>query len=223
MAERIALSPVKRDSTLTQQVYEMTRAWILEGTFPPGTRLKDNKLAEELGVSNTPVREAIRQLEREGLVEIASYKGGYVKEFTTHDVREIYDVRSALESLAVRLTVGSLTAGQARRMEELVERYQEAHEAGDRAAGLRADLELHDLIAEASGNATLQEMLRLLSAKIQMLRQMDRGTGRMRQSVLDHRKILDALNEGNGDRAVEVVERHIKRGKSHLLKIMGEA
>jgi DNA-binding GntR family transcriptional regulator len=220
LSETLSLTSVKRNNTLARQVYETLKRQILEGVLPPGTRLKDNELAAGLGVSSTPVREAVKRLESERLVETVPYVGSSVKQFSAQEVGDIYDVRIALESLAVRLTADSLTDAQIQRIEELVECYRRACEVGDQTSALQFDLGFHDLVAEASGNVTLQEMLRLLSAPIQMLRRLDRGTERMQQSLLDHQAILSALKKGDGDRAAELIEMHIERGKNHLLEIV---
>lgn len=95
--------PLNLNSTLTSRVYEVLKDKILSMELPPGTRLKDGELAEDLGVSNTPVREAIRQLEKDGSVETIPYRGNFVRKMSPEEVCETYDVRMVLEPLAVRL------------------------------------------------------------------------------------------------------------------------
>jgi len=148
----------------------------------PGTRLKDGELAEGLGVSDTPLREGIRQLEKDGLVETIPYRGSFVRKMSPKEVCEIYDVRMVLEPLAVRLAVEMSTPEQLKRIQTKVEEYERAFQKDDISLGLEADFAFHDLIAQASGNRTLLEILRALATRIHTLRQMDKGKTRRRES-----------------------------------------
>jgi len=210
------------NSTLTSWVYEILKNKILSMELPPGTRLKDGELAEDLGVSNTPVREAIRQLEKDGLVETTPYRGNFVKKMSPEEVCEIYDVRMVLETLAARLAVNRATTEQLKRIQTKVEEYERAFENDDISLGLEADFAFHDLIAHASGNRTLLEMLRGLATRIHALRQMDKGKTRRRESLKDHKTIYQALKERDARKAEEAITQHISKGKEHVLTTLAE-
>jgi len=112
LVQDMSAKPFNLNSTLTSRVYEVLKNKILGMELPPGTRLKDGELAEDLEVSNTPVREAIRQLEKDGLAETIPYQGNFVRKMSREEVCEIYDVRMVLEALAARLSVEMLTPEQ---------------------------------------------------------------------------------------------------------------
>lgn len=190
--------------------------------LPPGTRLKHQEIAEALGVSNTPVREAIRGLEKDGLVETLPYKGSVVKAMSAKETRDLYDVRMALEGLAARLAVDKITDMQLKRIGKTVHQYETAFENGDVALGMEADLQFHDLLAQASGNETLLMILRQLTNRVQVLRQLDKGKMRRRQSLDDHRAILKALEERDATKVEALVVQHIERGKQHVLHLMAK-
>ncbi len=175
--------PLNLNSTLTSRVYAVLKSKILSMELPPATRPRDEELAEELGVSNTPVREPIRQLEKDGLVETIPYRAGFVRKMPPEEVCEIYDVRMALEALAVRLAMDMSTPEQLKQIQTKVEEYERVFDSDDVSMGLEADFAFHDLIAQASGNRSLLEMLRGLATRVHSLRQMDKGKSRRRESL----------------------------------------
>lgn len=211
---------LRRGNTLAHRVYEVIKDRILSAELPPGTRLKDNELARTFGVSNTPIREAMRELERDGLIETIPYKGSFVKKMSIAETREVYDVRMALEALAARLAVKRITESQLEEMEKAVQKYAIALERDDITVGLEADLAFHDLLVQASGNDTLLKIVRDLANRIQVLRQLDKGKMRRKQSLEDHKAILQALKGGEAEKAEVQVCRHIARGKENVIKLL---
>jgi DNA-binding GntR family transcriptional regulator len=211
---------LRTNNTLYSQVYYWLRDRILNWDIPPGTRLKVEELAQELGVSNTPVREAIRQLTKDGLVETLPYRGSIVKQISPKEVADIYDVRMALEELAVRLAAENATPQALIQIEQCVQQYEKAFHTDDAALGLEADFAFHNLIAEASGNQVLMEVLQSLAARIHALRRIDRGKTRRQASLEDHRAICEALKARDGRRAMEAMIQHIAKGKQHALSLL---
>lgn len=220
--ERVANESIqlRRGNTLAHRVYEIIKDRILSAELPPGTRLKDNELARTFGVSNTPIREAMRELEKDGLIETIPYRGRFVKEMSIEETREVYDVRMALEALAARLASKRITESQLEKMEKTVQEYAIAFERDDITGGLEADLAFHDLIVQASGNNTLLQIVRDLANRIQVLRQLDKGKMRRKQSMEDHKAILQALKEGDGEKAEAQVCRHIAKGKENVIRLL---
>lgn len=211
---------LRTGNTLAHRVYEIIKDRILSAELPPGTRLKDNGLAQTLGVSNTPIREALRELEKDGLIETIPYRGRFVKKMSIEETSEIYDVRLALEALAARLAVTRITESQLEEMEKAVQDYVIAFERDDITAGLEADLAFHDLLVQASGNNTLFQVVRDLANRIQVLRQLDKGKTRRKQSLGDHMAILQALKERDEGKAEVQVCRHIAKGKENVIKLL---
>ena len=211
---------LRRGNTLAYRVYEIIKDRILSAELPPGTRLKDNELARTFGVSNTPVREALRELEKDGLIETIPYRGRFVKRMSVEETREVYDVRMSLEALAARLAVRRITQSQLEEMEKAVENYAIAFERDDTSAGLQADLAFHDLIVQASGNNTLVQIVSDLANRIQVLRQLDTGKMRRKESLQDHRAILEALKERDAGRAETEVCRHSAKGNENVIELL---
>lgn len=213
---------LRENNTLADQVYMSLRDKILSRELPPGTRLKHKEIAGSLGVSNTPVREAMRALVKDGLVETLPYRGSVVKEMSAKDTSDLYDVRIALEALAARLAVDRITDVQLRRLEKTVHQYETACDNGDVGLALEADLQFHDRLAQASGNETLLTISRQLADRVQVLRQLDTGKTRLWQSLEDHTAILKALEERDATKVETVVVQHIEKGKEHVLQLMAE-
>lgn len=216
----MARTPIRVNNTLYSQVYYWLRDQILNMEIPPGTRLKVEELAQELGVSNTPVREAIRQLTKDGLVETLPYRGSVVKRITPKEVIDIYDVRLVLEGLAVRLATENATPQDLEQIEEYVHQYERAFHTDDVVLGLEADFAFHDRIAQASGNQVLMEVLQGLDARIHTLRRIDRGKMRRQESLEDHRAICEALKARDAQKALEAMSQHITKGKQHALSLL---
>lgn len=206
--------------TLTAQVYEILKERILSRELPPGTRLKHAELATVFGVSSTPVREAIQQLENDGLVETFPYRGSVVKQLSAKEICDIYDVRVALESLAVRLAASQLTDKQLEELEKHVHSYERSFETGDRTLGLEADLAFHELLLRASGNLVLLNMANNLANRIQLFREVDWEEALKSPSLNGHRLILEALRKGDGDKAAKLMSEHISRGKEKVLQVL---
>lgn len=205
-------------STLTSRVYDILRERILTGELTPGKRLKQPELASAFGVSITPIREAIQQLESDGLVETVPYKGSVVKRLSAQEISDVLEVRLALESLAIRRAVDRLTKEDIEELERCVHDYEYALVAGDRERGQIADRAFHELLMRASGNSLLLEIARNLADRIQRVRQADWSEATRTQSLQGHRLILNALRRGDGEEAVAMLAEHVARGKAKALQ-----
>ncbi|HEY63481.1 MAG TPA: GntR family transcriptional regulator [Caldilineae bacterium] len=205
--------------TLAAHIHDVLMEKILSGEFPPGTRLKDNELAEMFGTSNTPVREAVRELEKDGLVEILPYRGCQVKRIDVEEIREIYDVRIALEELAAKLAAERITVAQLESMEELVEEFEMALRAGDVRRAMEAGSAFHDLMVRAAGNKTLLRIHRQLQNRIEVTRRMDQLAYQTSQWG-DHRAILEALRQHDPEKAAALITKHIAIGKERVLRAL---
>jgi DNA-binding GntR family transcriptional regulator len=206
-------------STLTNRVYATLKSRILSRSLPPGARLKHAELATALGVSITPVREAIVELEKDGLVEVIPYRGSLVRQMSAEEICDVYDVRIALESLAARLAASRITDAQLEELEGSMRDYERAVDGDDMPLGLEADLVFHMLILQTSGNTVLLETANRLANRIQVFRQMDWRETNERQSLRGHRAISKALTERDEDAAARSISEHITRGKLHVLRL----
>ena len=195
-----------------ERVLEKLREAILSGRFQPGQRLVERELVELLGVSRTPIREALRKLELEGLVTTVPYRGPVVTRSTLRDAQQLYEVRAALEGQATRLLAARAQTEDVACLERCVQQAEEAVQAGDVRAVLAANNTFHDELARRCGNALLESLIDNLRNRIILLRVESLSLpGRPPQSVAEHREIVERLRAGNPDGAREAMERHILR------------
>ena len=206
-----------RGNTLAQQIRAALMEQILSGELSPGTRLKDGDVAAQFGTSNTPVREALRELAKDGLVEIQPYRGCLVRRMDLDELAEIFDVRVALEAFVVRLAAHNLTATQLGGLESLVEQYEAAVASDDRDRADQVADSFHHLLAEATGNHTLACLLRHFSNRIQLARRMYLRQRRA-PPHLSCRPILEALQAGDTERAAALMADHIICAKQELIE-----
>ncbi len=203
--------PLLDNRTLREQVFEHLREEILSTRLSPGAELHEVALAESLGISRGPLREALGRLAAEGLVTIRPRRGAVVTRFTRDEFVDAYQVRGALESLAIRLAVPRLTDEDRAGLHALVEEMVEHSAKGDEHAFFRTNREFHRMFVVTSGNERLREMHEQLMN--QMARLLSRSVdlrGSLDQSVAEHRGILHAVDAGDAERAARLIEEHIE-------------
>lgn len=210
--------------SLSERVYETLRSSIISGRFAPGERLVENDLAEDLGVSRAPVREAFRKLADEQLVEERPRYGTYVREFSAKDFVDTYNLVSAIESLAVRLIVRQQSSLEP--LESIVDRMSEAAERGDLHQVVEIELEFHRRLCSAAGNYQLDNVFRLLSGMAGMALSLDDATYEdIRQIAAEHRPLLDTLRDaastGREEQAVYAIRSHIRASLGEVMSRLG--
>ena len=198
----------KRPRALAREdVYHHLSTWIIDGTLQPEEPLRDLDIAERLGVSRTPVREALRRLEDEGLVETALNRWTRVSPLSLVQATALYPVVEALEVLALRLAAPTLTASDHARLHTLNTRLTLALQARDAGAAVDADTAFHDLWITKAGNPELQRTLEGLKRK---LRRIERAyfdaSSAGEASVAEHTAITHALEAGDLDRALQALQ-----------------
>jgi DNA-binding GntR family transcriptional regulator len=193
-------------STLWERVYRTLRAEILANALLPGTELLEVGLAERLGVSRGPVREAMGRLASEGLVTIQSRRGTLVAGLSKQAFLEAYQVREALEGLAVQLATPKLRPKDVRALERPLADMQRASTRNDVARFFEQNAAFHRLFVDLSDNQRLQAMHRHLIGEMGRYTGLSLALrGNMARSTQEHRAILDAARAGNTERAVELV------------------
>ncbi len=209
--------------TLVQQQLENL---ILDGTLVPGNKLAEIALADRLGVSRGPVREAFRGLAAKGLVRVEKNRGVYVRTITPEEADEIYEVRLALENLIVRKLAASPVAFDDSGMDGLLATAARFAEKGDFANCHRCNMEFHDRLAAATGNRTLVDSYRRLVNELSLFRHQAhvkvRDASSLKASVADHRAILAAVRKGEGALASRLIQRHIEASRKRLQKLLGD-
>ena len=222
MAKRERLvEPIKLDSyqPLRDLVFETLREAIRSGKLQPGQRLMELQLAEDLGVSRTPVREAIRKLELEGLVVMVPRKGAYVEELSMKDMAEVFEMRSALDGLAAALAAERITEEEIEALERLLVEISEAIARKDLNACIQADTTFHERLYQASRNVRLAQTIGNLRERIQLFRTTSLGRpGRMNLALEEHRQILEAISRRNGRLAQKLAFQHIERAEAAFMR-----
>jgi DNA-binding GntR family transcriptional regulator len=192
-------------------VYQHILTMITSRQLSPGGRLDEQSLAQALGVSRTPIREAIGRLAEKGLVEYRPYQGNFVRTFSTQEVSDIYKVRSALEELAIRQTTAAMTPERLEEIRQILDDISEAMERGDVAAVNEADNRFHSTIVRFSGNATLIAYLDDLGQRVQLIRSIaNENPEVVTRTALQRPQILAALESGDADLAARLLTEHIE-------------
>jgi DNA-binding GntR family transcriptional regulator len=204
--------------TLWQQVHDHLRDEIISGSLTPGTELHEVALAASFGVSRGPIREALGRLATEGLVTIRPRRGAVVRALSSEEFIEAYQVREALEMMAVRLAVPKLTEADLDAMERLVEEMAELADEEDVQGFFDANAEFHQRFFEASGNGMLAGLYRQIRGQIDRhrLRSLELR-GELSRSVAEHRAILSAARARDVERAVALASEHIRVPQLRLL------
>ena len=204
---------------LCDVVFQTLRQAILRGELKPGERLMEIHLAQKLGVSRTPVREAIRKLELEGLVLMIPRKGAIVAEITVQDLEDVLEVRMALEELAVKIACKRITQEQLEEIKRRSAEFCKTLYGDDVAACAQADMAFHDAIYEATGNRRLVQILNNLREQMYRYR-MEYLKDRQSHSLLvkEHEEIVQGLTERDADRALRVTNSHIERQRDYIIQ-----
>lgn len=197
--------------TLWEQVCDHLREEILAGRLPPGTELSEVALARDLGVSRGPLREALGRLASEGLVTVTPRRGAVVTQLTRQDFIDAYQVREALETLAMRLAVPRISDEDVARLRDLCDAMERAAGKGEVREFFENNTRFHRSLVAASGNRKLVEMHRMLVG--QMVPYLPRSLalrGNLEQSVTEHTAILEAIEARNAEEAARLLAEHIE-------------
>lgn len=191
-------------------VRETLREAILEGRLAPGQKLSVPELARQMGVSRSPVREAILQLVGEGLAVERTRRGVVVANLSARDLGEIYEVREVLEALAVRLAAQRARPEQLRAMRDVLERQRQAVESRDPQLYSQTNQQLHTLISQSSGNPRLQRILALLFGEMQLaFRTLSNNPAHTMRGHQEHCRIVEALAARDPGAAEAAMRRHL--------------
>lgn len=197
--------------TIRGQVYQILRDDICAGKYDPGFWLQEKELAEALGVSRSPVREALRLLVADGLVIEVPNKGVFVKEFTVRDIDEIFDMRVLLETYGIQKSRKNLTSVRRQKLFELLDALEKSCAAGDMDKYVKTDEELHIRIVELGGNSLVDSTYDRVRSMNQQFRVLSLSSHqRFTDSLEEHRKLIHALAVGDITTAEETVRIHLE-------------
>ncbi len=206
---------------LRDVVFNNLRDAILNGSLKPGERLMENHLAEKLGVSRTPVREALRMLEIEHLVELIPRKGAQVLDLSTTDLRNVLEIRSTLEALALKLACGNVPKEKIQKLKDLNEAFIENFDKKDYEGAARCDEEFHNIILECTGNDRLVQILSNLRLQVYRYRIVYIKIADNLDTIIKHHSDMVYAIENNLPKmGEEVAKDHVKYQNEALLNFI---
>jgi DNA-binding GntR family transcriptional regulator len=198
--------------TLHQDVAAKMHEMIRKGVLIQGQRVIEADICAQLGVSRTPLREALRMLESEGLVELIPHRGVLIRQPSINEIQEMFEVMGVLEGTCARLTAQGMTAVGLRKIERLHDKLENHFARGDREKYIAVNRIFHSLIQELAGNRVLNDIIARLRDKIALYRhQQIYEKGRFAESIQEHRDILDALRHRDPEAAEARMKHHLDR------------
>lgn len=205
---------------LRDVVFNTLREAILKGELVPGERLMEKQLAERMGVSRTPIREAIRKLELEGLVIMVPRKGAEVARITEKDIKDVLEVRASLEELAVKLACEKMTSEEIEELKRVMVEFSVAAESGQIDEVIKKDVEFHDVIFNATANEKLIQIINNLREQIYRYRvEYIRKLEDFSKIVKEHEKIVQSIESGDVIAAQTIALNHIENQEKAVIDI----
>ena len=219
------LAVQKFAAPLRQQVLDGLRQAIISGRLAPGARLTERELTEMMGVSRTVVREALRQLETEGLIANIPNKGPVVRALSLDEARDLYSVRAVLEGYAARLFAEKASAEQIARLEAALERVVSAYQSGDASSVLETKNDFYGVLFEGAASETLSSMLATLHARIWRWRALGlghpkRSRARSRESVSNLEAVIGAIRARDGEAAERLTREEADRAAEEVMRLL---
>lgn len=207
---------------IREMIYESIRQAIFEGELNPGDRLVEKELAEKMRVSRTPIREALRKLETEGLIRHVPRKGVVVKGFSPEDIIEIYSIRQSLEALAITYSVKNISDKEIKRLKVLIKEMAVLTEEDDTEDLFNTSQEFNDILMKSCKMPRLINLINTYREYLKRFRMVTMGRKERKISALkDHQEILQAVIDRDAARAKRLVEAHLAKALESYLKTFG--
>lgn len=204
---------------LREIVFEYLRQSILDGKLEPGKRLMEIQMAEQLGVSRTPIREAIRKLELEGLVVMVPRKGAYVADVSIKDILEVLEIRMVLEGLAASLAAERMSDDEIKELTSICEQFKKYYEEDNIEGMIEKDVEFHDCIFNSTGNEKLNQISQSLREQIYRFRvRYISRYDKAKELVEEHQALLEAIVNRDPENANKYGMAHIENLTSHMME-----
>ena len=203
------VTSIKRPS-LHEELIDRLRTMIVEGVLTAGEKVPERALCEKLGVSRTPMREALKVLAADGLLTLEPNRGARVRAITLDDLEEVFPLMGALEALAGELACANITVAQMTELRKTHELMLECFHASDLSGYFRHNQRIHEIIMQAAGNATLSSMVQSLAVRVRRARYLaNMSSERWHQAVAEHEEIIMALDVRDGQRLGAILKRHL--------------
>ncbi len=206
------------------EIYEEIKRAVLSGDLPPGTILGEAELSRRWSVSRTPVREALRQLEQEDVITWTPRRGAAVAPVTVKSLRDVVELRQAMEALSVRLAAQRCSRADVAELQAILDGIDQAHARGDIQATIELDDAFHRRIALASGNQLLAASAGRLLDRVRFARSMARHIpGRQEEFQVEHTRILEAIAAHDAGAAERAMSEHVERSRARLIEMLERA
>lgn len=210
--------PMGKHLTLREKILENIRDAIISGSLKAGSRVSEPELAERYGISRTPIREALRQLESEGYLTVIPRRGAVVSEFSQKDVEDFYAIKSILEGYAARQACSRLTDRELDKLQANNKRLNDLAEQNDIKTFFKVHNDFHEMFIKAADNERLRELITSVVTRFQRLRFMSLSLpGRMKISAQEHEKIIEAFRRRDAETAETLVRKNAEYGGRVLL------
>ncbi|MDR3434838.1 MAG: GntR family transcriptional regulator [Rouxiella aceris] len=223
----VVVKKKSRSADSVEKVYEKVKLLAIDYHFRPGERVNEVELAGQLGVSRTPVREALNRLSKDGFMSFVPNRGFYARDITPEGVRELYEVRMVIEQATFRFACQRASdeeiAATTAIWEEVSQKQQDVSEISDWSTIAQADERFHMEIAHISKNSQLYDMLDSLNSLIRFFRRIDLETpSRRNNAYLEHVEIISALRQRDVQKGMSLIERHVSLSSEHAVEVTKE-
>ena len=203
---------------LSRKVYRILKKEIIKGSFEPGDKVLEGRIADQMGISRTPVREAIRELAAEGFVTLSPNQGVVVRSVSAESIREVLQIHSVLEGLAARLSCEVINEEDLKELENYVNKMEKFANKRDSSAYSEVDLKFHELIVNTCRNKRLIQMRKNISDQAQRYRISSLSIPRrLKESLKEHQKILEAFKTKDPKKADSTSQKHIQNALKNIL------
>jgi DNA-binding GntR family transcriptional regulator len=219
MAGKLSKVNLNDYKPLRDVIFDTLREAIIVGELKPGQRLMEVQLAEKMGVSRTPVREAIRKLELEGLVEMLPRKGAHVAELSVKDIMDVLEVRATLDGLATSLSSTRISEDEKKELKHILDQFISCVEKENLQGSIKKDVEFHDVIYRSSRNDKLIQISNNLREQVQRFRVVYiKDYSSSRELIREHTEIYEAILSGDPETAMRAAQRHIKHQEESIIR-----
>lgn len=209
------------NQTLHQQVVEMIKEMIELGDLRLGQKIDEISLAASSGVSRTPIREALRILNNQGVIDLVPHKGAFVRRFSIKEIDDMFQLMAVLEGMCAELAVPKITPADLKKIKNLHKDLERHYKANDHNAYKKTNSKLHCLIREIAGNAAINEVIEGLHQRILLFRYKQLyEPKRFKSSIEEHRALLNALEKKDPKKAKEAMQKHLVAQSKALINII---
>jgi len=208
----------KSSVSLSDKAYSLIKDAIISYRLKPGEPLVEAKIAEQINISRTPIRESLKKLHNEGLIRIIPTKGAFVADVKKEDVEEMFVLREVLECTALKAAIPRISESDLNEVEQLLIQAEKDIAGGDFETSVISDLKLHELIIEKSGYRRLAQFIDILKAQLLRVRYLGTTvTGRTKRSIQEHKAIVNAIRNKDFDSASDLLKTHIRNVRDNVL------